>query len=200
MTNLATRSQNPIVEVIYQKESALAELVGPKNIKSFMANVLAQLTKNKQLQRCSPSSFYQAAHQCARLNLQPGEFGHVYLVPYGKDANLQIGYKGLMELAQRHPRVATVTAELVYKGEQFKYDKATGVIEHPGAELGSIEFKDENILGAYCLVELRDWDRPISLVMTKAQIEERRNRSAAKNSNFWRNDYAAMALCRSLTT
>lgn len=184
-------------DLIKSREAALAEIVGPKQIKTFMGNVLSQLQPTNaagmpnKLLNCTPQSFYAAAHQAAILNLQPGPMEEVYLVPYGKKASLIIGYKGMLELARRHPAVLKVTAKVIYKDDHFESDEATGMIDHKSPLSG--KKTDEEIIGAYCRAVIIGSDEPISLVMNLDQIEERRKRSAAAQGNFWQNDYAAMA-------
>jgi phage RecT family recombinase len=197
MTEKTTKKAHPCAVILRERKEALEAVLGPERIKAFMANVFAQLSptnaagKPNKLLQCSPGSFFAACHQAATLGLQPGPLDEVYLVPYGKKAGLIIGYKGMLELARRHSDILKITAKCVYAGDEFGHDEATGQIHH--SSNWEVDKTDDNIVGAYCRAVVRNCEEPISLVMNKAQIEMRRNRSAAKNGNFWRDDYAAMA-------
>ena len=188
----AKRSANPTVALLQGREEALAKLVGEDNIARFMACTLAQLRKETKLLKCEPGSFYAAAHQAATLNLFPGPLGYCYLVPYGQQATLLIGYKGLMELARRHQDVREVEAKMVYQCEveSFRYDHQTNEVSHiwaPGPRT------QETFYACYSRVWLVGSDRPLVLMFDREQIEERRERSPAKGSNFWTRDWLAMA-------
>lgn len=187
------RSQHPIQAIMKAKEQALAEVVGPAKIKRFMANTLAQISKVDRLAKCTPASFYAAAHQAACLNLQPGPLGHVYLVPYKQTATLIIGYKGMMELARRHPDVLKITADVVYEDEDFEYNKVTGEILKHDSPLGGVDRSDDKLVAAYCRVLIRDCPEPVSEVLDRSQIDSRRERSKAKDKEFWTKNFAAMA-------
>lgn len=193
MTNAVQKSGgHPTVALLQKKEEALAKIVGQKNMAVFMGNVLSTLRKDGKLLQCSPDSFYSAAHQAAILGLQPGPLGHVYLVPYGKTATLITGYKGLMELARRHPDVRQVEAKLVFECEMddFEFDQETNKVTHkwrPGPKT------EETFVACYSRVWMEGSDRPLVLVFERDQVEARRSRSKAAHSNFWKNDWLAMA-------
>ena len=188
---IAAQSANPTVALLHQREEQLKALVGDQAIGRFMANTLALLRKDTKLLRCEPGSFYAAAHQAALLNLQPGPMGHVYLVPYGQQATLITGYKGLMELARRHQDVAKVEAKMVFECEMdgFSIDYETNKITHSWRAGPKTQ---KTFVLAYSRVNLKNGERLIH-VFERDKIEEIRNRSAAKNSNFWTKDWLAMA-------
>ncbi len=196
-----TKALTPIQAIkktLDAKEGSLRDLVPPGHFKKFMANVFAELKpvdaqgRPNKLLNCSPASFYTAAHQAALLGLHPGKIrGHVYMVPYGRSASLLVGYKGYIELAKRHPNVANVHAEVIYRGDSYRRNSATGNIVHESPLEN--DRSDDNIVGAYCLVTLST-GHEVSLDLNKGQIAKRRARSAAANGNFWKNDFAAM--CR----
>jgi len=162
-----------------------------------MAATLAQLRpvnaqgKPNGLLKCEPASFYAAAHTAATLRLQPGTLGLCYLVPYGRTAQLIISYKGLIELAYRHPRVLKISAELVYKGEDFTHNKATGEIAHSTSL--DVKRTDKNIIGAWCRVVMKDSPEPVTQVMSRDEIEAIRKTSPGANGNFWTKHYGRMA-------
>lgn len=196
MTDVQLSPAKRLAAVIEAKKDALAKLIPPKDMERFTANVLSELRpmnaqgKPNKLLQCSPESFYACAYQSAILGLQPGKLGHVYLVPYGKTATLIIGYKGLIAAAKKHPDVLNVHAEVIFEGDEYHREGGTGKIHHQSPISG--DRSDSAIVGAYCWVSIRDTDEKISKDLNREQIEKLRNRSAAANGNFWKNDYAAM--------
>ncbi|PMU49001.1 recombinase RecT, partial [Pseudomonas sp. GP01-A3] len=65
-------------------------------------------------------SLMSAVLQSVKLGLEPGLFGQAYLIPYGKEVQFQIGYKGLIELAQRSGRISKIQAREVYEHDEFE--------------------------------------------------------------------------------
>ncbi|MCP3882374.1 MAG: recombinase RecT [Sulfitobacter sp.] len=187
---------NAIAALINARATQLKELVGEEKFDQFKGNVLAQLRpvnaqgEPNKLPRCSPDTFYAAAHQAATLKLMPGPLQEVYMVPYGKTATLIIGFRGYMTLAMRHPDVVKISAKCLFKGQHFRYDAVTDAFEHE-MKLDD-DMSEENLIGAWCRVKLRNCDEPITLVMNRTQLDERRNKSAASQGNFWKNHPIAM--------
>lgn len=79
-----------------------------KNAATFTTSVLQIVNSNSMLRNAEPMSVFNAACMAATLNLplQNG-LGFAYIVPYQNrkekktEAQFQLGYKGLIQLAQR---------------------------------------------------------------------------------------------------
>lgn len=85
----------------FKKQLALAV---PKHLNADrMARIAAtEVRKNKALLNTEPTSFLGSVMQAAQLGLEPGSaLGQAYLVPYGNQCQLIIGYKGMIDLARR---------------------------------------------------------------------------------------------------
>tara|TARA_R100000808_G_scaffold24692_2_gene57630 strand:+ start:2663 stop:3499 length:837 start_codon:yes stop_codon:yes gene_type:complete len=180
-----------MAELVRERQDMLSKHIPPNEIERFMDNVLSSINKIERLSECSPASFYKAAHQCALLNLQPGHFGHVYLVPFKKQVTIMVGYKGLIELAMRHPDVTRIKADIIYKGDHFSEDIADMRIEHSRSLEG--DRSDDAIVGAYCRIWLKGFPEPTSLVLNRSQIDGYRKLSKASGGNFWTRHFGAMA-------
>lgn len=94
---------------------------------------------NPMLHECTKESFLGAVVQCAQFDLEPNnQLGQAYIVPYENkkesarlkrkvvEAQLQIGYKGLILLAHRSPDVLAIDAHEVWEGDEFDYQFGTG--------------------------------------------------------------------------
>ncbi|MCP4739020.1 MAG: hypothetical protein GY873_33045, partial [Bosea sp.] len=89
--------------------------VDPKRLVSVM---LTAATKTPKLLECSPPSMMRALMHCAELGLEPGgALGHIYLIPRKGEVSVQIGYKGLAELARRTGQISEINAGVVYEDE-----------------------------------------------------------------------------------
>ncbi|MDN5726841.1 MAG: recombinase RecT [Propionibacteriales bacterium] len=97
----------------------------PKHIDGdrFTRLALTTLRKTPQLQACDPQSFVGALLTASALGLEPDTNGEAYLVPYGKECTLIIGYQGVAKLFWQHPMAARLSAEYVCERDEFNFDK-----------------------------------------------------------------------------
>jgi recombination protein RecT len=191
------------------KSTELAERIGSLGVDPVRMTRLALLAMqgNNRLLKCSPSSIFVALMEAASLHLEP-TLGHAYLVPYGKSARLQIGYRGLIELAQRSGMVGAVSANMVYERDKFDWQEGTGgFIAHerfvPEITKDPIHLSEAELEEmspgfrrmAYAVVHLIAGGPPAFDVMTIPEIEAIRRRAASFNasSSPWITDYDAMA-------
>lgn len=83
------------------------------------------IQKTPKLLECTRESLMQCVLECAQLGLLPdGILGQAYMVPYGKNATLQIGYRGIITLARRSGEVKYVVGEAVYDCDKFSISYA----------------------------------------------------------------------------
>ncbi len=99
----------------------LKTILGSEQKVSTYASALQQLAFNKNLANCNVESVLQAGFEIVRAGLNPNPlFGQAYVVPYGKNAQLQIGYKGWIALGYRHGWKFRAVA--VYNCDKFSYE------------------------------------------------------------------------------
>lgn len=102
------------------------ELLG-KRAPQFLASVLQVINSNDLLKKASPESVYMAAVTAATLNLPiNNNLGFAYIVPFKGQAQFQIGYKGLIQLAQRTGQYKTISVTPVYEGQIVSEDPLNG--------------------------------------------------------------------------
>jgi len=160
--------------------------------------VLTALRTTKDLHRCSPASFLGSVLSLAQLGLEPNTpLGHAWLIPrnmkkVGWTCTFIVGYQGYIELAYRTGKVMGIYAEVVRDGDVFSFRRGLrpDLIHEPK----SIDIEPKSITHAYAVANIRDAD-PVFEVLNRAQIEARRNRSAAANADIspWKSDWEAMA-------
>ena len=103
-------------------KKALPSVITPER---FTRMVLSAISTNQQLASCTPQSFLGAMMSAAQLGLEPNTaLGQAYILPYsnhGKlEAQFQLGYKGLIDLAYRSGEVEVVQAHIVYENDTFE--------------------------------------------------------------------------------
>lgn len=104
-------------------KAALPSVMTPER---FTRMVLTALSSTPELNDCTPQSFLGAMMSAAQLGLEPNTpLGQAYLIPYWntkketREAQFQIGYKGLIDLAYRSGEVELVQAQCVYANDAF---------------------------------------------------------------------------------
>lgn len=103
-----------------QIAKALPSVITPER---FSRMVLTAITKTPKLADCSTPSFMGAMLVAAQLGLEPNTpLGQAYLIPYGKECQFQIGYKGLIDLAYRSEQIKCIMAEIVYENDEFSFE------------------------------------------------------------------------------
>jgi recombination protein RecT len=88
--------------------------------KGFITNVLQVVQNNSLLSKADPMTVYMAAATAASMNLSVNpSLGEAYIVPFKGQASFQVGWKGLVQLAQRTGQYHRINVVEVYEN-QFK--------------------------------------------------------------------------------
>lgn len=161
----------------------------------FGRMALTAVLRNPKLATCSRATFVLALMEAAGLGLDiDSQSGLAYLVPYENKrtgevvCQLIVGYRGMIQLAYRHPKVVGFNAEVVHANDRFKL--ALGA--RPKLEHEPVFQQDRGpITGAYAVADIKG-GRPKFVYMPVEEIEEHRKRSRAKDNGPWITDYAAM--------
>ena len=103
-------------------KKALPSVMTPER---FTRMVLSAISTNPKLGSCTPPSFLGAMMSAAQLGLEPNTpLGQAYILPYKNkgvlEAQFQLGYKGLIDLAYRSGEVELVQAHVVYENDKFE--------------------------------------------------------------------------------
>lgn len=102
-------------------KKALPSVITPER---FTRIVLSAISVNPKLASCTPSSFLGAMMTSAQLGLEVNTpLGQAYVLPYLNkgtlEAQFQLGYKGLIDLAYRSGEVESIQAHVVYANDTF---------------------------------------------------------------------------------
>lgn len=172
----------------------------------LVRDAMTAIQRTPKLLECEPKSVLGALMTCAQLGLRVGVLGHAWVLPFydrhsrGHKAQLIIGYQGLVELAHRSDRIASLIARIVYENDEF--DIAYGLedrLDHKpfmGGDRGEP-------IGYYAIVKLISGGHAF-IFLTKREAEEHRDAHAMARKNPgkpneqivgpWRDDFDAMAL------
>ena len=141
--------------------------------------------------------------QCAQLGLEPGgALGHAYLIPFDKrqkingrwetvstEAQLIIGYRGMIDLARRSGQILSISARTVHVNDKFSYSYGLEeTLEHSPCETGD----RGELTHVYAVARLKDGGVQFE-VMSRADVEKVRALSKAGSSGPWVDHFDEMA-------
>lgn len=155
---------------------------------------MTTIRMNPKLLECNAPSLLAAVMQSAQLGLEPNILGHCYIIPYGKDAQFQIGYRGMIELARRSGNIKSITAHEVYDNDYFKLKYGLDeVLEHIPWYLREDKGFEEPgpVRGFYMVAKFKDGGHQVHY-MSKTEIDSHRMRSKASDNGPWVTDYIEM--------
>jgi recombination protein RecT len=167
-----------------------------------------EMRKVPKLAQCDPMSFLGAVIQCAQLGLEPGNaLGHAYILPFDKrqkvngqwqtvstEAQVIIGYRGMIDLARRSGQIVSIEARAVYEGDEF--DCSLGLeskLTHTPDWQNPNRSQPDKLRFVYAVAKLKDGGIQFD-VMSRAEVDGIRARSKSADNGPWVTDYAAMAL------
>ena len=108
-------------------KTMFASFLGDREAEGYIYSVLIAVSQSEQLQQCSPESIMQSALRAATLGLScDPSLGQAYLVPYGKEATLITGWRGIRDMALRTRQIACLNVDALYEGQEWEQDQLTG--------------------------------------------------------------------------
>lgn len=169
-----------------EKVIAQFETTAGKNAAVFASEVAITVMGNSALEKASLASVVVEATKASALGLSLlPTVGEAYLVPYKGQAQFQLGYKGLVQLAMRSGQMKSFGTVKVYEGENPRWDKYSQELHTDGEETGEV-------VGYYAQFTLINGFKKADY-WTKSAVEEHRSRFSKSKSGPWATDFDAMA-------
>lgn len=158
----------------------------------FISSVISIANGSKELRKADPMTVVGAAMVAATLQLPVvPTIGLAYIVPYKGQAQFQIGYKGLIELAERSGQFKNIIDEVVYDGQLVRKNRFTG--EYVFDEDAR---KSDKVIGYMARFDLINGFSK-TIFWTMAEVQAHANKfSQAYRSGYscpWKSDFDAMA-------
>lgn len=197
---LAKRGQSTLANKPVTPEQTVAaylKKMEPEFAKALPAHMTAErlarvalttIRTTPKLLECTIPSLMGAVVQAAQLGLEPGLIGHCYIIPYGKEAQFIIGYKGMIDLARRSGQIQNIYAHAVYEADHFEYELGL----HPKLEHKPASGRRGAMTYVYAVAHFKDGGYQFE-VMDMEEIERRRQRSKASKNGPWVTDFEEMA-------
>lgn len=174
-------------------KAALPSVITPER---FTRMVMSALSTTPQLNDCTPESFLGAMMTAAQLGLEPNTpLGQAYLIPFRNkgvlEAQFQLGYKGLIDLAYRSGEVELVQAQCVYANDKFDYQFGLEPkLEHIPADSDRGE-----LVKVYALFKTKSGGFGFEVMSVDDVKKHAAKYSQAFNSNYspWKKNFEEMA-------
>jgi recombination protein RecT len=164
----------------------------PEKLTQLAITAMKGSKSPEKILRCTGLSVAKAFMDLAMTGLSPApQLGLVCFVPYGKDLQLQIEFRGFITLAKRSGEVSYITADVVREGDDFDYMRGTEqFLRHvPRGEGKPTHY--------YAVVRFKDGSTDFR-VMTTEQCEKHRDKFSkqfkATGKGTWVDHFDAMAM------
>ncbi len=179
------------------------QLLGKKSV-GFVTSVLQITNQNAMLAKATPISIFNASAMAATLDLPINQnLGFAYIVPYNEkykdaqgqwqskcNAQFQIGWKGLVQLAQRSGQYTAINVVEVYEN-QFK--SFNGLTEELKADF-EVD-GDGKVVGYVAYFRLLNgFEKTCYWSISKVDKHAQKYSKTYSNANSaWKTDFDAMA-------
>lgn len=175
---------------IYEGEiaRALPKVMTPER---FTRIATSAVSNNPSLAKCAPTSFISAMMNAAQLGLEPNTpLGQAYLIPYGKQCQFQIGYKGMVDMAYRNPEFQNVSAHVVYENDEFDYEYGL----NPDLKHKPAKTNRGKPTHYYATFHLKNGGFGFEVMSYDDAMQHGKKFSKTYNNGPWQTDFDSMAL------
>lgn len=192
------KTKKTVFDLIQSSKDQFAMAL-PKHISTdrFTRVALTAVRQNPKLQECSVPSILGVFMTLAQLGLEPGVLGQAYILPFNNkklntvEAQLQISYKGMIELLRRTGQLKDIYAYTVYSNDEFEisYGLDRTLTHKPNFKEGR-----GKIIGFYSAAILKDGTRAFEYMTLEEVTEhEKKYRLGQFQNSIWVKNLEEMA-------
>ena len=170
--------------------------IAPKyiSIERLIGLAVQAKMKNHLLAKCTSVSVIDFCMKMAEAGTDRVGSGGMWCVPFkDKSGNYNMvaipDWRLIIDKARRAGVIKHATAEAVYEGDEFSYERG---LEPKLVHKPSMKSNKKKLIAVYCIYTLPDGSKDFD-VMTKDEVDAIRRRSKAKDSGPWVTDFAEMA-------
>ena len=171
-------------------ENYAIRTVGKEAAQQFSTHISIMAQKDERFKKAKPESVVAAMMACVHLDLMPNTpQQYAYLIPYesprgsGKfDIQFQLGYKGLLEIADRTGKIKAIYAELVFEGDEFDVSLGTErqLIHKPDLDVDRTDYS--KVTSAYMMAVLTNGEKLFE-IMTRKQLDKIQQSAKASSTD-----------------
>lgn len=199
----AARPQDGISHLLAHNWGRISKVL-PKHMSAerlYQLSVSA-INQTPELAQATSRSLLSCVMRCSALGLEPSAvdgLGRAYILPYHNrktgfvEAQVIIGYKGMIDLARRSGQLKSIHAQAVYEGDEYRHWEDETGQHFTFNPVRGIDHSPEKCTDAYVCAQLVGGGFVFE-TMTREEIEDVRKRSKASKYGPWVTDWVAMAL------
>lgn len=196
MTDEIMRKAPPINALVHNEDfiKKAQDTLG-NGTHQFMSSILSLVNSDKLLANCNSYELYNCCLMAAALKLPFNkDLGQAWIIAYGGKPQLQIGWKGFVQLAQRSGQFRTINCTDVKAGEIKNIDRLSGEIDFEWIQNDEERLKTKTI-GYVAYFELLNGFRK-TFYMTKAELDvhaKKYSQTYKKGFGVWKDNFDVMA-------
>lgn len=190
---------NTIVQLIKRMEPEIQRALPQHITGERMARIALTAVRNTpELAQADQMSLLGAIMQSAQLGLEPNTpLGEAYLIPYRNkkqgiiEAQFQMGYKGLLNLAHRTNEYKGIYAHEVYPNDEFHYEYGL----HKDLKHVPADIPEGDPIYYYAVYHLKNGGFDF-VVWSREKIEQHAKKYSAGINHYsspWKSDFDSMA-------
>ena len=195
MSNATTMSKIDHFKGIVNSQTIKAQVYNSFKDKrmagAFLSSMIDLYSGDDYLQKCDPDKVAMEAVKAASLHLPIIKaLGYAYVVPYKNIPTLTIGYKGLIQLAQRTGQYKIINADVVYEGELKGFDKLSGIPDISGQRIS------DKVVGYFAYFRLVNGHEHVFYMSREDMVKYAQRYSPSYNSSSspWKTEFDKMAM------
>lgn len=162
-----------------------------ENADAFSASIIDLYNSDTYLQKCPPKQVFAECLKAVSLKLPISkQLGFAYVIPYGKTAQFQLGYKGMIQLCMRTGAYKFINADVVYEGEFKSSDKLTGEVDLSGERIS------DKVVGYFAYIETINGFKK-ALYWSKEKVTahaQKFSKSYNSTNSVWKTNFDSMAI------
>lgn len=158
---------------------------------AFLSSMIDLYSTDTALQNCNPEKVALECVKAAALDLPlVKSLGYAYVVPYKNVPTFTIGYKGLIQLAQRTGQYKIINADVVYEGELLGFDKLSGIPDLSGERIS------DKVVGYFAYFQLLNGHEHVYYMShhDMEQYAEKYSPSYNSSQSPWKKEFDKMAM------
>lgn len=183
--------QATIKDLLERSKTSIAAVI-PKHLTPdrLLKVALSATARTPALLACTPQSILLSVMQAAELGLEVGGLlGEAYFVPFKDQAQLIVGYRGMIKLARNSGELKTIEARVVRANDTFEIEFG---LDNRLVHKPCLTGDPGATVAVYAIARYKDDAYQVE-VMTRAEVDAIRARSQAATSGPWVTDFDEMA-------
>lgn len=182
----AVNQLETIVDAAKMVRQFAARIVGEERATEFATHVSIMAKQDPKIAQCDPVSILKGMMACVRLDMMPNTpEQYVALIPYGRELQFQVMYRGLTQLAYNSGIVNKIDAQLVFPEDEWNIEEGTErklVHKWTVESLTRDRTKADEALFVYSTAVMNTGEKAFQ-IMTQSEIKQIKDQAVKATGN-----------------